>query len=345
MIHGCIVNDSIMAKRDEIFGKVLFGPGKPFYLFSQHPMLCGLLRFAITLKHQQCGMVKTNYQGFVLAAAHLYNAAQQDGSMSMSWVAMDELFTLWNPEQIYFGPTPTEPAAWYNRYLYVEGMPAEYFAQNKRKRRSITKPKRDYKQPFQYPSLMWTLLERYCKTNPQSPGMTTQEVELLLSKRDHDQEHAGSRSSRLRKQWDKSHKLSPVQLLNVLRDWIAEEEPKMLFNYFGIYKHCLGLMRSLVKAMRGGFEPWIGSQPFDINRAAYALPEFIFEHCISPNSRNRKAGKAMLKRVGQAIEVSIEVAKRRESIPMERNKRDVMEETPPELSAATLWGILEPNHL
>lgn len=261
LIHGCIINDSIMATREKVFGKAkaMFGPGKPFYLLSQHPMLCGLLKFAITLKQQRSGMIKTNYQGFVLATAHLYNAAQQDGSMSNSWVAMDELITLWNPEQIYFGPTPTEPAAWYDRYVYVEGMPAEYFAPNKRKRIYTTRPQRDYKEPFQYPRLMWTLLERYCKTDPQSPGMTMEEVELLLSKR---------RSSRLRKQWDKSHKLSPVQLLEVLRDWIAEEEPKMLFNYFGIYKHCLELMRSLVKAMRGNFEPWIGSQHFGINEAA-----------------------------------------------------------------------------
>lgn len=326
-----------MATREKVFGKAkaMFGPGKPFYLLSQHPMLCGLLKFAITLKQQRSGMIKTNYQGFVLATAHLYNAAQQDGSMSNSWVAMDELITLWNPEQIYFGPTRTEPAAWYDRYVYVEGMPAEYFAPNKRKRIYTTRPQRDYKEPFQYPRLMWTLLERYCKTDPQSPGMTMEEVELLLSKR---------RSSRLRKQWDKSHKLSPVQLLEVLRDWIAEEEPKMLFNYFGIYKHCLELMRSLVKAMRGNFEPWIGSQHFGINEAAYALPEFIFEHCISQESSNRKAGKAMLKRVGQAIKVSIEVAKRRVSISTEHSKREMVEEeTPPELSAATLWGILEPN--
>lgn len=343
------MNDSIMATRDTIFGKVTFGPGKPFYLLSQHPMLCGLFKFAITLKHQQGGMVKANEQGIVLAAAHLYNAAQQDGSLSTPWVTMDDLITLWNPEQIYFGPKPEEPEAWYKRYLLVQGIPAEYLAKNRRTRKHITPSKRGYKrgykEPFQYPPFMWTLLERYCKTEPQSPGMTMEEVELLLSKRNHDQEYAGSRSNRLRNQWDKSHRLSPVQLLDVLRDWIAEEEPEMQFNYFGIYKHCLGLLRSLVRAMREHFELWLGSQLGDINRAAYALPQFIFGLCISLNSSDRGVGKAMLKRVGLAIEVSIEVAKRQESGLVEQNKREIEEETPPELSAATLWGILEPNHL
>ena len=348
-IHEFIMNDSIMARRDEIFGKDIFGPGKPFYLLSQHPMLCGLFKFAITLKHQQGGMVKVNERGIVMAAAHLYNAAQQDGSLSTSWVTMDDLITLWNPDQIYFGGKPEEPEAWYKRYRLVQGIPAEYLARNRRTRKDITPSKkgykRGYKEPFQYPPLMWTLLERYCKTEPHSSGMTMEEVELLLSKRNHDQEYAGSRSNRLRNQWDKSHRLSPVQLLDVLRDWIAEEEPKMQFNYFGIYKHCLGLLCSLVRAMHEHFEPWLGSKLVDINGAAYALPQFIFGLCISLDSSDRKAGKATLKRVGQAIEVSIEVAKRQESVLLEQNKREMEEETPPELSAATLWGILEPNHL
>lgn len=52
----------------------------------------------------------------------------------------------------------------------------------------------------------------------------------------------------------------------------------------------------------------------------------------------------MLKRVGQAIEVSIEVVQRQEWVLMAQKKHEVMEETPPELSAATLWRFLEPNH-
>ena len=55
----------------------------------------------------------------------------------------------------------------------------------------------------------------------------------------------------------------------------------------------------------------------------------------------------MLTRVGKAIEVSIEVSKRQASLSLEQKKREIREEeeTPPELSAATLWGILLPNHL
>lgn len=205
-IHHYIINDSIMARRDKLFGKVAFGAGKPFYLLSQHPMLCGLFKFAITLKHQQAGIVKTNDQGIVLAAAHLYNAAQQDGSLPTSWMTMDDLITLWKSEQIYAGTKPTEPETWYRRYRFIEGMPVEISAPSSRPRRCTTR-KREYREPFQYPPLMGTLLERYCKTGPDSPGMTTEEVKLLLSKRSNDQQSADSRSDRLRKQWDRSNRL------------------------------------------------------------------------------------------------------------------------------------------
>lgn len=351
-IHKYIVNDPILATREELFGKAIFGPGKPFYLLSQHPMLCGLSQFAITLKHQQAGMVKANELGIVLAAAHLYNAAQQDGPMSSSWVAMDKLIALWKPETIYFGLKPQEPDEWFNRYLFVQGTPAKNFARNRRSLNHQTKSKRVPKEPFVYPPLMWTLLERYCKTGPQSSDITTEEVELLLSQRDRDQKHASSHSNRLRKQWDKSHKLSPAQLLDVLRDWIAEEEPKIRFDYFGLYKQCLVLMRSLVNATRGAFESWLNTvtahpQRFDTYKAAHRLPIFIFGCCASEIALNRSAGNAMLKRVGPAIQVSLQVVKGQESASRVQNRR-VMEggeETPPERSAATLWGILEPNHL
>ena len=311
-------------------------------------MLCGLFKFAITLKHQQAGIVKINDQGIVLAAAHLYNAAQQDGSLSTSWATMDHLITLWKSEQIYAGTRPTEPETWYKRYRFIEGMPAEISAPDARPRRRITR-KRDYREPFQYPPLMETLLERYCKTGPESPGMTTKEVELLLSERNHNQQYADSRSNRLRRQWARSKRLGPVQLLDVLRIWISEEEPKMLFDYFGLYKHCLQLLSSLIKAMRVDFEPWLGSQLINTYKAAYVLPEFIFALCKSPSRSDRGAGKAMLKRVGKAIEVSIEVFKRQKLLSLEQKKRAIREEeeeeTPPELSAATLWGILLSNHL
>lgn len=217
-IREYVINDLIIARRDELFGKASFGPGKPFYLLSQHPMLCGLFKFAITLKHQQAGIVKINDQGIVLAAAHLYNAAQQDGSLSTSWATMDNLITLWKSEQIYAGTKPTEPETWYRRYRFIEGMPAEMSAPDARPRRHVAR-KRDYREPFQYPPLMETFLERYCKTGPESPGLTTKEVELLLSERSHNQQCAESRSNRLRRQWARSKRLGPVQLLDVLRDW------------------------------------------------------------------------------------------------------------------------------
>lgn len=52
----------------------------------------------------------------------------------------------------------------------------------------------------------------------------------------------------------------------------------------------------------------------------------------------------MLKRVGRAIEV----CKRQEPLSLEQKKQEIREEEeemPPELSAATLWGILLRNHL
>ena len=279
-----------MARREELFGKVAFGTGKPFYLLSQHPMLCGLFKFAITLKHQQAGIVKINDQGIVLAAAHVYNAAQQDGSLSTSWMTMDDLITLWNSEQIYAGTKPTEPKTWYRRYRFIMGMPVEISSLSTRPRRCVTR-KREHREPFQYPPLMGNLLDRYCKTGPESPGMTTEEVKLLLGKRSNDQQSADSRSNRLRKQWDRSNRLGPVQLLDVLHSWMTEEEPKMLFDYFGLYKHCLQLLNSLVKAMRADFEPWLSSQFTNIYKAAYVLPEFIFAHCACPSRSDRGAGK------------------------------------------------------
>jgi hypothetical protein len=58
-------------------------------------------------------------------------------------------------------------------------------------------------------------------------------------------ERLSERQSLLQSQWSKSHKMTPLQLLEALRHALETEEPAMRFDYFSMHIRCFEILRQL----------------------------------------------------------------------------------------------------
>lgn len=59
-----------------------------FHLFKRHPLLCGLMNYAMQLRLRACGINFASLSGCALTVAHLYNAARKEGFCGHDWKDM-----------------------------------------------------------------------------------------------------------------------------------------------------------------------------------------------------------------------------------------------------------------
>jgi hypothetical protein len=62
----------------------------------------------------------------------------------------------------------------------------------------------------------------------------------------------------LRRQWNKSHKLTVLQLLSTLRDAMAAEEHMLRFDYFAFHLRCLKVQKSVQRAVDDKLRQYFG---------------------------------------------------------------------------------------
>jgi hypothetical protein len=59
--------------------------------------------------------------------------------------------------------------------------------------------------------------------------------EVLDSIESKDQKDSNSATTFICKKWDNTHTLGPIQLLAALQIQLSKDEPKLLFNHFGMH--------------------------------------------------------------------------------------------------------------
>lgn len=344
-----ILNDVLVYDRLNAFGPsapTLLHSSKPFLLLSMHPLLCGLLQFAFLLTTQQLGLIVALDHGAITAAAHLCNAARQEKMISACWQELEELIAVWTPEKIYIGPSPTDPEAYNRRYLLIEGVSADSFAVNRRGAFCNTS-KKGRRDPFKITPLLDALYWRFCQLETHKK-VTAEKLEVLLNTKEC--------SPSLRQNVSRNQKLTPVQLLTLLEGAFTEDERIIKIDYMGIHKKCMDMLRRLEEALREPFMCFLdlhasrkSTEKLDCapNASLHGLPTFLFPlygNALSevPVFPEFKMWLSISHKIIQNFieeEEAIRKKQRKEAAPVDEAVEHV-----PELSAATLWGILEPGH-
>lgn len=326
------------------------GVGKPYLLLKQHPLMCGLQMLALELKIHQGGLAYVNNHGYVMAAAHLYNAVQKQGYLQLSWLGMDKLIKLYTPQAIFVGPAPATPQDFYKRYLLAEGASIEYFARNRRidKTRRIPRSKKGSLRFGESSAFIRVIRNHLCIYEGQV-GTTLEEVEALLSNRNNGR---NSNINPQQMQRHRSRKLNPLQSLARLQEYIDEEEPTIHYDHLAMYRDSLAMLRRIeltVPEIHESFGNWwSASRPsmghLGLDATLYALPEYLFTKLSGKEGiPMARSGQSMLEDTAEVIQQCIlqdQDTKRSETSKSGPSEvRAVAEYSPP-----ILWGILDSDH-
>ena len=240
-IDHWITKDAIDKMR-RVLLKSLYDKGitEPYYLFSRHPLLCGLLQFSLTMMMREAGSAMAMCWGSILYVGHLYNALRQTSNLSIVWPEMETFIEVNTPERLFVGGLPTTLEDCFKRYSLMMGAAPENFArdhQSRNRGRSLKHSKKGPRDWHVDPPIVKIFKDRYLSLDG-SVRWTIVNIESLFKETKTDERAA-------KRRWEKSHQLSPLQLLMSLQTAMAEEFAELTYDYFGMHMKCLDLLRRL----------------------------------------------------------------------------------------------------
>lgn len=342
-------------------------PEKPYFIFSNNPLLCGVLTFAYHLNMHSDGLNHERLTRTILVTAHLYNALRIEGHLEICWPSMDTMIEDQNANKVFIGSPPTTPKDCFTRFCLVQGQSAQMLAPNRRKTHETRKTRQNREAqrvhvstmgadfvPFQREirskkglrnlagptQILQVFWERYCQ-NKLIPEVTIDQFEPLLNGRFQAQKEVSSSKDKLRNKWEQTQKLSPLELLAVLHDWLCEEEPSLLIDYYTLQLDSWKLLQRATLATGGAFDEWIGRSKdcHDDLKQTY-LPMFLFEARI--RTPLESWAKEIFGVIGGEWKQTIQESLKTTGINVARNV--IPAQSIPERGPTTLWGILQPNH-
>ncbi|KAI9718489.1 MAG: hypothetical protein M1828_006672 [Chrysothrix sp. TS-e1954] len=255
----------------KIYRQVEFVPprGKmtPFYMLKHHPVLCGMLLF--NLNRQMCysGLRAANEWRCLMGLVHVYNAARQEGHLSIEWPDMEHVIDLYGASYLFVGEPPKSRKQYWKRLMLADGLSPSAFSPDSRFKPNytlqggafITTPRPgeaqrsfEVRQP-----LLTAMRQRYSVRNGKKEhGMVLREVEGIIAKIP--KKPSPGKQLTTIKQQAEPHELSPVNLLKAIRHGIEAEETHMCFDFLTFNRRCLELLRRLKIRLNRDFPstPW-----------------------------------------------------------------------------------------
>lgn len=289
LLNSWIINDIFMQQRKR---HPELGPGRPFFFLLHNPVVCGLMQCAALLQSQAGGIKKLNKSLYAVSAAHLYNAARNEGDLATRWSDMENLIDLYGRGDIFLGAPPKTVSAYRHHHRMARGGSATNFARDH---------KGGYKHSVQnarflkVPELMETFEKFLCQTDATRTDLNVDLMEKFL--------HQTAHSQGVQKDGS-SHKLNPVQLLTLLEQCMEKEEAKLVFNYWTLHHSCWTLLFEIYRELKDEFTAWLdpetrGGNP---NLLLHGLPHYIFD-TLGKESGKKRAGKEnILSRVGRVMD-------------------------------------------
>lgn len=238
-------------------------------LFTRNPVLCGLFAFRLNLLMQTVGQALVSQWFDVQQLAFLLNLARNTPSYgNLEWSDMELFIKIHGADHIFMGSLPTNAAQSLKRLEIVTGISkASRFASDSRSAQSewhkpdgadgrrltpttkTAKLLREYygfeagKPPPRHSidgtQLSTYLNELFGESAPKgarkygNDKCNKKQVELIKA----------DPQKLLGQKWRNKHNLGFTQLLMLLKSKLFEEEPHLLFNYFGMHKRSMELLR------------------------------------------------------------------------------------------------------
>jgi hypothetical protein len=274
-IEEWVKGDALRDTRDKIIPRHLQIPSlldQPFALLTQHPILCGLIQFLIYSLFKRGGTAVAGAWGSVLYVAHLYNACRQGGYLQDVWTDMELLMDIHNRDSLFAGKVPKTPEEWKKTMSLMLGASLESVAQQGRKGKRDHGMRPSKKGPKGLATTSVSPVFDSFLSDHSHPKLSVENVHVILSSRmsqtqatkpskqlqPHHSSRERERQTLLQSQWSKSHKMTSLQLLEVLPNALEIEELALRFDYFSSHVRCFEVLRQVRDAvdedLRGYFD-------------------------------------------------------------------------------------------
>ena len=260
------------------------GITEPYYLFSRHPILCGLLQFSLTMMMREAGSAMAMCWGSILYVCHLYNALRQTSNLPVLWPDMETFISVNTTERLFVGGLPTTLEDCFKRYCLMMGTAPENFArdyQSRNRGRGLKHAKKGPRDWHVDPPIVKIFKERYLSLDG-SVRWTILNIESLLKEVDPGMHVVKTR-------WEKSHQLSPLQLLTALQVALAADYAELTYDYFGMHTKCMNLLRQLRSENHDKLVQYCGPDYLEREDQISTVAGYIIMIAV----RTEKAGEAL----------------------------------------------------
>jgi hypothetical protein len=237
-------------------------------LLSQHPILCGLFLFNLNLRMQFVGQQLVTQWYDVQQLAFLYNLVVKSSPVhkGLQWPDMDAFIKIHGESHIFIGSRPTNAAESLQRLELATGISsATNFARDSRNKSEWHKPNgKDARVLTPTSAVANLFFEQYVSGPDPFAGeaagiagfdtildqLSQQKLRLesstLTKKQKQRQQQLQKRPNpelSIARHWSHTHNIDTLHLLAFLKTKLFEEEPVILYNYFGMHKRAVELLR------------------------------------------------------------------------------------------------------
>ncbi|KAL4746297.1 hypothetical protein BDW72DRAFT_38445 [Aspergillus terricola var. indicus] len=249
-VQSWIIQDQFLDIRVQTKLDRIGPPPEKHALFSQHAILCGLILFSLNTRMQFVGQQLVTQWYDVQQLAFLHNLViKSPMHKSLRWPDMDAFIKIHGESHIFIGSRPKNANESLKRLELATGISSvANFARDSRSRRFHNpdgKHPRVLKPTTTVANLFFT---QYVCGPEEGAGIVnfdrildelSQKSKLEPSKK---LQRANPEFIITRK-WSNTHNIDTLQLLAFLKAKLFEEEPIILYNYFGMHKRSIELLR------------------------------------------------------------------------------------------------------
>ncbi|CZR66882.1 uncharacterized protein PAC_16783 [Phialocephala subalpina] len=315
-VDESILNDVVFplkVKYYKQFGRVPPGEEERLYLLKRQPMLCGILAFRAALELQSAGVNLCNAWGTITYPAQFYMAVRNQDSSIQSWPGMDKAISIHTEERIFLGAAPKTIQESFKQTALILGYSASNFAPNRRQR-GPTAHSKTGPRGLKSTTILGDFFGEGLAEVPGQDRHTFKihDVEELLNEEAKNAELASDpKNKALRREWATTKRLTSLQLLQALKQFLPIELPKIDFNYFRMHEESIELLRTLRVELDQDFQKYFGPWYLDNESqlpfvGLYVIMTAFQSARVAEHYKIDAAGSLLLEKAGRVFEEFID---------------------------------------
>ncbi|KAK2792486.1 hypothetical protein FQN52_003421 [Onygenales sp. PD_12] len=222
-------------------------------LFSQHAILCGLILFSLNVRMQAVGLQLANQWYDIQQLAFLHNLVIKSPSpihRDLRWPDMDAFIKIHGESHIFIGSRPKNADESLNRLELATGISsAANFARDSRSQR-IHRPNGKSPRLLKPTTAVASLFFAQYGGGPEEDAGILHVDRILDELAQKSKLESSSKELQranpelgIARKWSNAHSIEMLHLLAFLKSKLYQEEPILMFNYFGMHKRSIELLR------------------------------------------------------------------------------------------------------